>query len=305
MKVGTPTSLDYYNGQNEVPEGAFRIGASSFSTFVSRPWQWFKEQVLGIGGFEGSTSSILGSVVHYVCEQKAQGKEPDINEIDQYILNNRGNPDVDAYIVEKEWKSMAICVVNEFVLPNIKRYSSVEEFVVHDLGDGIYIGGSIDAVLDEYKTYKVNGAYINGKKEYDKLSLDKQNDCTITSTSGTIVDYKTTSGRVPTNIPANYKQQLLVYAWVLKQLGRTMDRIQLVYITREKDTRAISEKTGKSIGRLQLPETTVLTEQIQESDLQWIEEEIMLCKDKLLLTEQQPDIANLIWHYPESYLTNN
>jgi len=267
MKTTKPTTaLDYYSG--DLPEGSFRIGASSFSTFVSRPWQWFKEQVLGIGGFEGSTSSVLGSVVHYVCECKAQGKEPNINEINQHIQNQSDNVDVDKYIIEQEWKAMAMCVVNEFVLPNIKRYSSVEEFVTYDLGDGIYIGGSIDAVLDECKTYSVNGACINDRKKYDKLSLDKQNDCTITSSSGTIVDYKTTSGRVPTSIPANYKQQLLVYAWVLKQLGRTMDRIQLVYITREKDTRGISEKTGKPIGRLQPPETTVLTEQIQESDLQ-------------------------------------
>ncbi len=56
------TKLDYFNGKHLLPEGAVRIGASSFSTFVSRPWQWFKEQILGIGGFSGSTASVLGTI---------------------------------------------------------------------------------------------------------------------------------------------------------------------------------------------------------------------------------------------------
>jgi len=270
-------ALDYFDGKNELPEGAFRIGASSFSTFVSRPWQFYKEHVLNIGGFTNSTAATLGTITHYVCESKAQDKEPDIKEINQYIENQSDNIDVDKYIVEQEWKSMAMCAVNEFVLPNQHRYSSVEEFVTYKLTDGLYIGGSIDAILDEVKTSKG-------------------------STSGKIIDYKTTSGRVPSVIPANYKQQLLVYAWVLKQLGRTMDRIQLVYITREKDTRGISEKTGKPIGKLVPPTCTVLVEQITLEDLKWIEEEIMLAKDKLLATEQYPKLRNLIWHFPESYL---
>jgi len=276
------TALDYYSGENKVPEGAFRIGASSFNSFISRPWQFYKEQVLGIGGFEGSTASVIGTCLHFACEQKAQGKEPDIKEINQYIENQSDNVDVDKYIVEKEWKQMAMCAVNEFVLPNKHRYSTIEEFITYKLTDGLYIGGSIDATLD--------------------VQWIDHTDHSKGSTSGTILDYKSTSGRVPTSIPANYKQQLLVYAWVLKQLGRTMDRIQLVYITREKDTRAISEKTGKPIGKLIPPTCTVLVEQITSDDLKFIEDMIMLCKDKLLTTEKYPELRNLIWHFPNSYI---
>lgn len=262
------TAIDYYDGKNELPEGAFRISASSFSTFVSRPWQYYKENVLGLGGFNGNTSSVIGSVVHFCAEQKAQGKEPDINEINQYIENQSDNIDVDKSIVADNWKPMAMELVNSYVLPSINQYTTVEEFVTYDLGDGIYAGGSIDAIQGD-----------------------------------TIVDYKTTSSKAPTMIPPHYKQQLLVYAWVLKQLGRQMERIRLVYINRPIDTRRISEKTGKPIGKYTPPEVTVLTELITSEDIKWIGDMISLCKDKLLATEQYPELRNLIWHFPNSYLT--
>jgi len=263
-----PTTLDYFDGKNELPEGAIRIGASSFSTFVSRPWQWFKEQILGIGGFDGSTASVIGTIVHYCSEQKAQGKEPDTNEIDQYIENQSGNINVDKSIVADNWKPMAMELVNSYVLPNINQYTSVEEFITYDLGDGIYVGGSIDAIQGD-----------------------------------TIVDYKTyNSATKPSSIPAHYKQQLLVYAWVLKQHNRIMDRIRLVYINRPIDTRRASEKTGKPIGKYTPPEVTVLTELITSEDLKWIGDMISLAKDKLLATEQHPELRNLIWHFPDAYV---
>jgi len=147
------TAIDYYDGKNELPEGAFRISASSFSTFVSRPWQYYKENVLGLGGFNGNTSSVIGSVVHFCAEQKAQGKEPDINEINQYIENQSDNIDVDKSIVADNWKPMAMELVNSYVLPSINQYTTVEEFVTYDLGDGIYAGGSIDAIQGEKIRY--------------------------------------------------------------------------------------------------------------------------------------------------------
>jgi len=261
-----PTALDYFNGKHTLPENAFRIGASSFSTFISRPWQFFKENVLNIGGFEGSTSSVIGTICHFVCEQKAQGKEPSLSEINQYIANQSSNPDVDAKVVNANWKPMAVELVNSYVLPNLGSYTAIEEFVTFDLGNDIYIGGSIDALQGD-----------------------------------TIVDYKTTSSKAPSSIPSNYKQQLLVYAWVLKQLNRPMERIRLVYVNRPIDTRRISEKTGKPIGKLTLPEVTVLTEIITQEDISWIESMIYLARDKLLATEQYPELRNVIWHGPSEY----
>jgi len=284
----TKDYLTYYDGKNELPENAFRIGASSFSTFVSRPWQWYKQQILGLDLFSQSTATTIGTICHAVAAMKAQGSEPDINEINQYIEDQSGNIDVDKSIVADNWKPMAMELVNSYVLPNINQYTSVEEFVTHDLGDGIYVGGSIDAIQGEqWTTYNHNNNPVkpNG------------------STSGMIVDYKTyNSTTKPTSIPPYYKQQLLVYAWVLKQHNRTMDRIRLVYINRPIDTRRISEKTGKPIGKYTPPEVTVLTELITSEDLKWIGDMISLAKEKLLATEQHPELRNLIWHFPDTYI---
>ena len=140
------------------------------------------------------------------------------------------------------------------------------------------------------------------KEEYEKLLKESKIKVSKESDEGIIVDYKTTSSKAPTMIPPHYKQQLLVYAWVLKQLGRQMERIRLVYINRPIDTRRISEKTGKQIGRLINPEVTILTELVANEDLNWIEEMIYLCKNKLLKTKQNPELSNLIWHYPNTYI---
>jgi len=294
----TKEYLTYCDGKNELPERAFRISASSFSNFIITPWNWYRQQILELDKFEGSTASVIGTIVHAVAAMKAQNTEPDLAEIEQYIDNQRGNIDVDTYTVEESWRNMAMKLVNDYVLPNQKFYTSVEEFITYNLGDNIYVGGSIDAIQSELKTYNLNGFNIT-QEEYDKLSLEEQNACTLSSTSGMIVDYKTYNlATKPKSIPSYYKQQLLVYAWVLKKLGRTMDRIRLVYISREQDTRRISEKTGKAIGKLTPPELTVLTEDIQQSDLDFIESQIMLCKEKLLVDKDYPHMRRVIWHDP-------
>lgn len=262
------TKLDYFDGKNLLPENTFRIGASSFSNLVNRPWVWYKQQILGLDLFTQNTSTVIGSIVHYCAECKAQNKEPDLTEIKQYIQNQSIYEDVDIAIVEANWKPMAMELVNSYVLPTLKQYTSVEEFITYDLGSNIHIGGSVDAIQN----------------------------------TDTVVDYKTiNSATKPSSIPPGYKQQLLVYAWVLIQHKRPIERIKLVYVNRPIDTRRISEKTGKSIGKYTPPTVTTLTEIITEEDIKWIESMIYLARDKLLATEQQPKLRNLIWHAPEEY----
>jgi len=83
------------------------------------------------------------------------------------------------------------------------------------------------------------------KEEYEKLLKEgKVKVMRESNSSSILVDYKSyNSATKPTSIPPYYKQQLLVYAWVLKQLGRSMERIRLVYVNRPIDTRRTSEKT--------------------------------------------------------------
>ncbi len=254
------TSLDYYNGENELPDNAFRISASGFNQFMGYPHQWFRETVLGEEGFTGNTASVIGTIVHYIAEQYAKGNHPDINEIEQYITNHEDNEDVDTYEVRSQYKAMGETLVNQYISQNPP--SRVEEFVSTELYPGIFPSGSCDAVDGE----------------------------------DTIVDYKTyNSTTEPKAIPQAYRYQLLIYAYIYRQMGLDINRIRLVYVNRSIDTRRTSEKTGKPIGKIQLPRVTVLTEIIGDEDIEFIESVLRLCAETYIKYKESPDLAYLLY----------
>jgi len=254
------TKLDYYDGVDKLPEDSFRISPSSFYTFITKPHQWYREQVLKEEGFKGNTASVIGTCVHYVAECIGKGVEVDKQEIENYINNFKDNVDVDIEIVKKEYPLTAETLVNGYVLANIPTI--VEEFIQYDLGSNIIVAGSVDA-------------------------LD----------GGTcIVDYKTYSSKTkPKNIPIYYKYQLLIYAYIYTRLGKDIDRIRLVYVNRPIDGRYISEKTGNQCGKIHPPEVTVLTESITKEDLDFIESVLTLCKDTYIESILQPEITHLLY----------
>ena len=62
----------------EVPEDCIiRLSPSSIGMFTERPWQWYRQNVLGLDKFEYNTSSVLGTVVHYCAELAALGMKAD------------------------------------------------------------------------------------------------------------------------------------------------------------------------------------------------------------------------------------
>ncbi len=261
-----PTALDYNSGKGILPEGSFRIGASSFSTFMDRPHQWYREQVLKEEGFKGNTSSVIGTIVHYCAEQKALGLEPSIVEIENYIKNHsisRIYPDVDTTIVRNTWKQMAMTLVNEYVLPNKNNLEEVEPFVYKELYPGYFPSGSIDRV--------------------EKVGNDTYR----------IVDYKTYNSKTkPTSIPMYYKYQLLIYAFIY---SKPVSEIRLVYINRAIDGTYISEKTGKACGKIHPPELTILTESVTQDDLAFIESVLHLCIDTHKTSVENPHLTYLLY----------
>jgi len=258
------TDLDYNNGKGILPEGAFRISASQFNTFMSYPHQWFREQVLGESGFIGNTGSVLGTCVHYIAEKVGKGEHPDVAQIEQYIENHSNPiefPDVDVHVVRAQYKLMGETLVNQYILQN-KPYR-VEEFISTELYKGIYPSGSCDAV-------------------------DGSDD------SACIVDYKTYSSKTkPKAIPMNYKYQLLMYAYIYTEQGINVDRIRLVYVNRYIDG-GISEKTGKPL-KSYAPEVTVLTESITKDDLDFIESVMCLCSETYLKYKEDPSLGYLLY----------
>jgi hypothetical protein len=255
--------LDYVSAP--VPEDCvFKISPSSFASFISRPWQWYRQQIQGLDVFEYNTSSVIGSVVHYCAETVARGEEVDEEEILRYINKHEENENFCLATAHDNWYPMALELINNYVLVEKDTILEVEKAFAALVSNGVYAAGTVDLLQGEIE------------------------DCMLT-------DYKTYSSKIkPKSIPADYKYQLLVYCWILKKLGYNVTRVRLVYVNRPIDG-GISEKTGKPL-KSYPPELTILTEIVTDEDLEYIESMLMLCKDTLEASEKYPELLHIIWH---------
>ena len=258
-----PTALDYMS--TPIPDqGVFKFSPSSFSKFIERPHEWYRQEVLGEDVFDYNTSSILGTCVHYCAKQVAKEEDVDTDEIERYIVKHPVNEDYAPDIVRSQYVGMAERLVNDYVLK--REFMAIEEPFCAHVRNGYYAAGTPDALEGD------------------------PNDCLL-------VDYKTySSTSKPRAIPLHYKYQLLVYAWILRDNGINVKRIRLVYVNRHVDGK-ISEKTGKR-GKSYPPEVTELTAQIEPSDFDFIEGLLHLAVDSCLASEKHPELRHVIWHDP-------
>ena len=248
-----------------IPDDAkFKISPSAFAKFISAPHNWYRSEVLKEDPFSHSTSTVIGTIVHYCAEMVSKGEMVDKDAIEEYINMQEPNDDYDPAIVRHQYPMMAEELVNSYVL----EHSMIEAETQHilDIGDGYYAGGTLDR--------------LEGEK----------GECMI-------VDYKTYHSKTtPKTIPAYYKYQLLVYSSILKHNGYNPTRIRLVYVNRHIDG-GISEKTGKPL-KSYPPVVTVLTETITEEDFDFIEGLMELCVDSLEAAEKYPELTHVIFHDP-------
>jgi len=258
------TELDYVS--TPIPEeGLFKISPSAFAKFIDKPHIWYREEVLQEDLFEYNTASVLGTIVHYCAEKVAKEAEVDVDEIERYISKWPIKEDYDPAVVRSCYRAMAERLVNDYVQDRPK-FLEVETQHCVEVKDGFFAAGTIDV--------------LEGTKE----------DCMLS-------DYKSYSSKTkPRTIPQHYKYQLLVYAWILTQLGYNINRIRLVYINRHIEGE-ISEKTGKQM-KSYPPEVTILTETIESSDLDFIEGLLKLCVDSCLAGHNYPELLHVIWHDP-------
>lgn len=186
----------------ELPDDCIQlISPSQIDKFFQYPRNWYEENMLGNKpSFQGSTSTVTGTICHYIYEQNTLGKEVTrewINkQLDDYLLI-KPNPDVDADKVKIDYPVVASAVMNEYVIPANKKGGLIEceKPIVAKVMDGIYIAGTCDRI---------------------------EGDC--------VVDYKTVSTKPNDQvIPFGYKIQMLTYAYALRQLGYEINRIRLVY----------------------------------------------------------------------------
>ena len=260
-------SLYYDHDESYLPDDCkVKISPSKFSAFISQKHKWYREVILKEDGFNGSTASVIGTLVHYIAECVASRKEIDKDAIYSYIDSHKDLEDYCAETVRNSFEEMASVLINNYVLANMDNYLEVETRHTAKVGKGVYASGTLD--------------FLEGTKE----------DCCIG-------DYKTYNSKSkPKVIPQGYKYQLLVYAYILKKTGYNPTRMKLVYVNRNIDG-GISEKTGKPL-KSYPPEVTVLVEEITEEDMEFITGLLELCADTVAAGEKHPELLHVIYADP-------
>lgn len=255
--------LDYVKTPKPYPK-AVVFSPSRFADFISHPHRWYRTEILGEEGFTGNTSSVIGTIVHYIAEMVAKDEAVDKEAIEAYIDSKEPSEDYDPDKVRECYPEMAEALINQYVLENKHNYLGVETKLFAELTDDCFIGGTCDI--------------LEGTME-----------------DTTLVDYKTYSGtRKPAVIPSYYKYQLLVYAALALSEGYKVNRIKLVYVNRP-IVGAISEKTGKQL-KSYPSEVTVLTETLTSEDMEFIESMLYLAVDSCKAAIKYPELRHVIFH---------
>ena len=209
---------EYYDGLDQLPEGAFKISPSSVEKFFSDKTTWYRENLLGEPRkFTGSTSTVLGSSVHFAAEIVANsligGVPHDSAALDEaieaYIASYDDNEDFDTGKIRGLWKSMAEPLIRDYVLQ--ANTVATEDYISHELIPGVWVGGTYDAITSSAPTDTMETI-----KAGTHVGLI------------TVRDYKT-AGSKPSSFSYAYKLQAFTYAYILRQKGIKVDEVELCF----------------------------------------------------------------------------
>lgn len=192
-----------YTKPNVPDDCKYIISPSQIYKFFDYPKIWYQENYLQQEQeFKGSTSTVIGTICHYIYEQYVKKNEITRDKISKELreyFSNNPNPDVNIEEVENIYPEVAKRVMNDYVIPSGKTLGNAilktEVPVYAKVKDSVYIAGTVDRI------------------------------------EGTIVvDYKNVSTKPNESvIPFQYKIQLYSYAYTLRKLGYEIDRIRIVY----------------------------------------------------------------------------
>ena len=280
------TDLDYVPGNTCIPEGAFGISPSRLSTFFNKIHEWYYTELLAEKKFDGSTSSYLGTIVHFIAEEytkkrevdkpqiykylyeqlvteadKARYPAPDFTveeEAEDYLCEHTDPEHVDVQYIFNNYRPMGNALIS--YLRTRARPGRIEELISAEVLPGYYVCGSCDAVMGNSK----------------------------------VIDYKTTSAlNAPTSIPYEYKLQLLCYAYIYKKMGLPINAISIIWITHNQVNR-ISETTGKPMK--DYPTTvTDTTEYVGDEDFAFIESLLKLVSETVQASIDYPQLKHVIF----------
>ena len=218
--------FDYYTGEDQMPKDAFKISPSGVEKFFSDKTTWYRENLMGLPRkFTGSTSTVLGTCVHACCEVVANAKisgQPHDSEaladaIAHYIDSYDNKEDYDTGKIHGLWKNMAEPLIKDFVLP--ANTIATEDFILHELYEGIYVGGTYDAITSS----------VPNDDLYNPVGRL------------TVRDYKTAS-KMPSSFSYAYKLQAYTYAYILHQKGIKVSEVELCYAVQPTKTMGVRTK---------------------------------------------------------------
>ena len=205
--------FEYYDGMDQLPEGAFKISPSGVEKFFSEKTTWYRENLLGEDKkFTGSTSTILGTCVHAAAEVVAnaimEGKPHDSQGLEDAVIayteSLRDNPDYDIDFVQTMWKPMAEPLIRDYVLE--ANTIATEDYISYELLPGVWVGGTYDAITS-------TAPNDNLHKPVGQL---------------TVRDYKTAKSK-PSTFSYAYKLQAYTYAYILHQKGIKISNVELCF----------------------------------------------------------------------------
>lgn len=277
------TELDYVSGRTVIPADAFGISPSQLYQFFEKPHLWYRSEVLDQRTFFGNTSTYLGTIVHYCAKCYSRTQRVDELPIYSYLaksctptsydlvmaayaddktaieelLISRNESSLDVERILQQFRPMANVLMK--FLKQIGLPQRTEEMIFAEVKPGYFACGSCDAV------------YANSR----------------------VIDYKTTSAlTAPTSIPESYRLQLLVYAWIYKQMGLPINAISIIWVT----SHEVGRYGVKGKALQDYPATaTQCTETVTDADFDFIEKKLRLVADTVELSNASPKHLHILW----------
>lgn len=249
-------------------DGRVRISPSSIYQLYDNPSKWWTKNVLGIKE-PMNNNLLIGTLIHNRIYRFFQKLEVDYDEEVAYLQQFSNNPEINDWevfdVVEETWKYLL-----EEHIPTMIKPTDMEVYVeyIPKTNDTIFVGGSYD-----YR-YKNDNRVILG-------------------------DFKT-ANTVSKSIKTHHRLQLLIYAWLLKMQGISINTIEITYIQKY-DKGEISEKTGKQI-KQKKPEVSVVQEDITDDDLSFIQDELVKIGKRIKVCKLDESMVELV--FPTNYLSH-
>ena len=231
---------------NDIKVDGIKLSPSGLAKFFSMPSVWYRDNILGEKSFEGNTATFLGSIVHEMADSVANNFIVSREDVEAFIdsITVEG---VDKDVIRANWYDMSHMLINEYVNHNIPDLAEYQPKPVM-VGDGIYLAGTLDGYYEH----------------------------------GVVLDYKTTSSKPKTDtIPWEYKTQLMSYAYMLKQEGKFVDRLRIVWCV--KATKTLPVRIFE------------VNHEITEQDWKDFEDVLTLIVETLTLAKSNPEYIHLLF----------